>query len=372
MDERSSERSMDPVRVGLIGCGNISGVYLRNCRELPEVEIVACSDLEVERANARAREFGIPLVCAPEEILELPDVDIILNLTVPAAHASVSIDALRAGKHVYSEKPLATTLDDGRRVLAAASEARRLVGCAPDTFLGAGFQTARRLLDDGAIGTPVGATAFTLSRGMEHWHPNPEFFYQPGAGPLFDMGPYYLTSLVALLGQVQTVSGMARISFAERVIAAQGRAGTRFPVSTPTYVAGLLQFSAGPIATLISTFDVHHHSLPFIEVYGSEGSMRVPDPNRFGGPVWLRRGGDPAWREATSDSPYTANWRGLGLADMARAVRTGDEFRASGRMALHVLEVMESILGSAADGRSVEIESTMERPAPVPIEVSIS
>jgi predicted dehydrogenase len=373
MDARSSsERSMDPVRIGVIGCGNISGTYLKNCRELPEVEVVACADIDLERARARAGQFDIPAVCTPAEIVAHEDIDIILNLTVPGAHASVSIEALQGGKHVYSEKPLATTRADGRRMLVAAADAQRRVGCAPDTFLGAGLQTARKLLDEGAIGTPVGATAFTLSRGMEHWHPNPEFFYQPGAGPLFDMGPYYLTALVALLGPVQSVTGMARISFPVRTIGGQIRAGTTFTVSTPTYVAGLLQFTAGPVGTLISTFDVHHHSLPFIEVYGSEGTMRVPDPNRFGGSVQLRRGGDPEWHEAVSDSPYTTNWRGLGLADMARALRTGDVFRATGDLGFHVLDIMEALLTAARDGQTVTLESTVERPAPMTVSVSIS
>src|SRR5947209_3505675 len=271
-----------PVPVGLVGCGNISSIYLKNARNLPHIEVVACSDLEMERAEAQAREFDIPRVCSVAEMLTDPEVQVVLNLTVPNAHAAISLQALQAGKHVYSEKPLATSVEDGRRILQAASARNLQVGCAPDTFFGAGLQTARKLIDDGEIGVPVGVTGFFLSRGQEHWHPNPEFFYQPGAGPLFDMGPYYLTALVALLGGVRAVASMAKISFPERAISSQPLAGTTFTVGTPTYVAALLDFGSGPVGSLISTFDVLHHTLPHIEVYGSEGSLLVPNPNNFG------------------------------------------------------------------------------------------
>jgi predicted dehydrogenase len=359
------------VAVGLIGCGTISGVYLRNCRKLPHLDVIACADLDLTRARARAREFNILRVSSVEELLADPKVELVLNLTVPSAHASVSIAALEAGKHVYSEKPLATSHEDGRGILARAEEANRMVGCAPDTFMGAGMQTARYLIDQGVIGQPAGATAFFLGRGMEHWHPDPAFFYQPGAGPLFDMGPYYLTALVSLLGEVRSVTGMARITVPERTITSPPLAGRTFKVTTPTFVAGVLEFVGGPLASLITTFDVRHQSLPNIEVYGSEGTLRVPDPNRYDGPVLIRRSKDADWHTATSDSPYVDNWRGIGLDDMARAILTGGSFGASGALGLHVLEVMETLLASAAQGRRLDICSRAERPSPLRVNVVI-
>jgi predicted dehydrogenase len=358
--------AIEPVRVGLIGCGHISGIYLENAQRLPHVQVVACADLDRSRAEERAREFEVPCGCSVSELLRDPEIELVLNLTVPAAHAEVSHAAIAHGKHVYSEKPLATSTADGRRLVEAAAAAKRLVGCAPDTFLGAGLQAARHLIDDGAIGVPVGATAFFLGRGMEHWHANPEFFYQPGAGPLFDMGPYYLTALVALLGPVRAVSGMARITFPERTIGSQPLAGSTFAVRTPTYVSGLLGFDSGPICSTITTFDVRHHTLPHIEIYGQEGTLRVPDPNRFDGPVLVRGRNESEFQEVVTDSPYSENWRGLGLDDMARALRCGGLHRASGALAFHVLEVMEGLLESAVVGRLVSITSTAERPEAYP------
>jgi predicted dehydrogenase len=301
------------------------------------------------------------------ELLADPAIEIVINLTIPATHAEVSLAAIAAGKHVQSEKPLAISRADGQQILAAAAAKGVRLGCAPDTFLGGGLQTCRKLIDDGEIGQPVGATAFMMSGGPESWHPNPIFFYQQGAGPMFDMGPYYLTALIHLLGPVVRVSGASRISFAERVATSQARQGERIPVEVPTYVAGLLNFASGPIASLITTFDVPGGSnLPNIEIYGSEGSLRAPDPNIFGGPVLLRRAGSKEWQEMplSHDSEVM---RGIGVADMATAIRAGQPHRTSGELAYHVLDLMHAFEDSSQSGRHIEIESSCQRPAALPL-----
>jgi predicted dehydrogenase len=354
-----------PVQVGLIGCGNISGIYLENAARLAAIRVVACADLRPERAAAQARAHGVPRACPPDELLADPQVQIVLNLTIPAAHGEVARAALQAGKSVYNEKPLALTRADGRALLAAAAQRGRRVGCAPDTVLGAGLQTARQLIDRGTIGTPVAATACMVCHGHEGWHPDPEFYYQPGGGPLFDMGPYYLTALVTLLGPVRRVCGATRRSFATRTISSAPRRGQVIDVQVPTHVAGVLEFAAGPVATLVTSFDIWHAQLPLLEVYGAEGSLSVPDPNSFGGPVRLRRAAAADWEEVPLAFGYSENSRGLGLADMAHAMHTGRPHRADGALAYHVLDVMHALHESARDGRHVELESTAARPAPM-------
>lgn len=352
-----------PLRVGLIGCGNISDIYITNAARLGGYRVVACADLDHGRARLKAQEHAIPRVCSPDELLADPDIDLVLNLTPPAAHASVGIAALQAGKHLYNEKPLAIELADARRMLDLARRERRLVGCAPDTFLGAGYQTCRRLLDGGAVGAPVAAVGFMMCRGPESWHPDPAFFYRHGAGPLFDMGPYYLTALVSLFGPIRRVAGLARVTFPEREILSLPHRGEMISVKTPTHVSASLEFTSGPVATLVTSFDVWNHSMPFIEVYGAEGTLSAPDPNAFGGPVRLRIRDEPSPREVPLDPGDHENSRGLGLRDMAAAI---DEHRApaaSGNLALHVLEVMHGILHAADAGEAVSIESTVERPA---------
>src|ERR671911_1168956 len=237
------------VKVGVIGCGKISGIYLENGATFDDIEIVACSDLVLERAEEQAKAYGVPKACSPEELLDDEEVEIVLNLTVPAVHAEVSLAALQAGKHVYTEKPLAVELKDGRKMLDVADEKGLLIGCAPDTFLGGGLQTCRKLLDEGAIGDPVALTAIMMTHGPEDWHPNPDFFYQPGAGPMFDMGPYYLTALATLVGPIRRVTGSARITFPERLITSQPLAGTSITVNTPTHVAGVVDFESGVVGT---------------------------------------------------------------------------------------------------------------------------
>jgi predicted dehydrogenase len=357
---------MTPLTIGVVGCGNISPLYFRTMRHFPQLRPVAAADLDMALAARRAEEFGVEAL-PTDDLLHHPGVDLILNLTVPTAHAAIAAAALEAGKHVYNEKPLAATLPDAQALLAAATASGLRLGCAPSTFLGATVQTARRALDEGLIGEPVAAAATMLSRGMEHWHPNPAFFYQPGAGPMFDIGPYYLTALVTLLGPVSSVSSHARISFAEREITSEPLAGTRFPVSTPTHVAGTLAFETGPIATVVTSFDVWHSDAPRFEVYGSEGSLSLEAPNVFGGKVRVRGAKDGEWRELPLVHSYDtmeSGW-GLGLDDLASALREGRPHLASGEMAYHVLELMHAFLTSAAEERHVPIQSRCERPKPL-------
>ena len=357
----------EKLSVGFIGCGNISGAYVKGCRLFDILEITAMSDLDMQKAREMAQKHGIPKVCTVDELLADGDIDIVLNLTIPAAHAEVSLQAIEAGKHVYCEKPLALDTADGRAILEAAARQGVRVGCAPDTFLGGGLQTCRKLIDDGEIGEPVAATAFMMSGGPESWHPNPVFYYAAGGGPLFDMGPYYLTALIHLLGPITRVTSAARVSFAERIATSEARYGERIPVQTPTHVAGLLDFAAGPVGTMITSFDIKGGSeLPRIEIYGSQGTLSVPDPNTFKGPVRLKRAGEKEWQEMPlTHSPHVL--RGIGLADMAYGIAGGRPHRASGELAYHVLDLMESLLAASDEGRHIMIASTCARPAALPV-----
>ncbi len=355
---------MRRIKIGVIGCGFISGIYLKNLTQLfQNTEVVACADIVMANAEARANEFNIPKACTVEELLADPEVEIVLNLTIPAAHAEVSLAALKAGKHVYNEKPLAVNREDGKKVLAAAQEKGLFVGCAPDTFLGGGLQTCRKLIDDGWIGSPVAATAFMTCHGHESWHPAPEFYYQAGGGPMFDMGPYYLTALVSLLGPVRRVTGSARISFPQRTITSQPKSGQKIDVEVPTHVAGILDFENGAVASIITSFDVWNANLPRIEIYGSEGSLMVPDPNTFGGPVSFRMHGQEEWKEIPLVYGYNENSRGLGVADMANAIVNGGKHRANGEVAYHVLDIMQGFHDASNEGRHYELKSPCERPA---------
>ena len=286
-----------PARIGMIGCGNISKQYFTVAQRLPSIDIVAVADLRREAAEAAAEQWNIPRLLGVDELLADADIDIVLNLTIPGAHYEVALAALEAGKSVYNEKPLALRAAQGQHLLSVAAQKGVRVGCAPDTFLGGGLQSARKLIDDGAIGAPVAATAFMMSRGHEHWHPSPEFYYKAGGGPMFDMGPYYLTALIAMLGDVGRVTGSTRITWPKRTILSEPLRDTVMTVDVPTHVVGLLDFNSGPIGTIITTFDVKASALPRIEIYGTDGTLSLPDPNTFGGVTLLRRTGDSEWTE---------------------------------------------------------------------------
>ncbi|MCD6287094.1 MAG: Gfo/Idh/MocA family oxidoreductase [Anaerolineae bacterium] len=355
-------------KVGIIGCGNISGIYLKNGQETFEnIEIVACADLLLDRAQAQAEKYGVARACTTEELLADSEIQIVINLTTPQGHFPVAMQAIKAGKSVHNEKPLALTRDQGKRLLAAAKEHGVRVGGAPDTFLGGGHQTCRKLIDDGWIGEPIAATAFMTCHGHESWHPSPVFYYEIGGGPMFDMGPYYLTALVNMMGPVRRVSGEARITFPQRTITSKPLYGTVIDVETPTHIASTLQFESGAIGTIITSFDVWSANLPRIEIYGTEGSLSVPDPNGFGGPVRVRRAGATEWQEVPLTHGYTENSRGIGVADLANALQSGRAHRASGELTYHVLDIMHATLDSAREGRYIELESRCERPAPLPM-----
>jgi predicted dehydrogenase len=353
-----------PLRVGLIGCGNISDIYITNAAGLGGYRIVACADLDPERARLKAEKHAIARAGSPDDLFADPEIDLILNLTPPAAHAAIGLAALEAGKHLYSEKPLAVELADARRLLDIARRNGKLVGCAPDTFLGAGYRTCRRLLEAGEIGTPVAAVGFMMCRGPESWHPDPAFFYKRGAGPLFDMGPYYLTALVSLFGPMRRVVSLARATFPEREILSEPRRGTHIRVETPTHISASIEFESGPVATLVMSFDVWTHTLPFLEIYGSEGTLTAPDPNTFDGPVRLRARDGAEARALPLDPGHHDNARGLGLRDMAAALAEHRAPLASGQLALHVLEAMHAVLHAGATGGAVTIDSTVVGPTP--------
>lgn len=353
-------------QIGIVGCGKISGIYLQNLSAFEGTSVAACADIDMARAREQAEQYGVPRACSVEELLADPNIEIVLNLTIPQAHGPVALAALNAGKSIYNEKPLAVDRATAQQMLQVAAQRNLRVGGAPDTFLGGGLQTCRQLLDEGAIGTPVAATAFMLGHGPEGWHPNPDFFYQPGAGPMFDMGPYYLTALATLLGPVRRVTGSARASFAQRTVTSQPLAGTTITVNVPTHVAGVLDFAAGSVGTIVTSFDVWSHNTPRLEIYGSEGTLSLPDPNTFGGPVRLRRAGDKEWRDVPLTHGNTVNSRGLGVLDLAAAIRHSRPGRASGALAYHVLDVMLAIHDASREGRHVDLTSTLERPAALP------
>ncbi|RIK40752.1 MAG: oxidoreductase [Chloroflexi bacterium] len=350
------------VGVGLIGCGYISDIYLKNLTASDAVVVRACADLLPERAQARAAKYGVAKACAVEELLADPEIEIVLNLTVPKAHYAVALAALEAGKSVHNEKPLALTRAEGKHLLDLAAAKGVLLGCAPDTFMGGGLQTCRKLIDDGVIGEPLALNAFMQDHGTEGWHPDPEFYYEPGGGPMFDMGPYYLTAMVAMLGPVRRVTGSARISQPERLITSQPKAGTRIPVQVPTHISTVLDFVQGAVGTLVTSFDCWGHQLPHIEIYGSEGTLSCPDPNYFGGPVRLRKAREREWQEVPLAFGHTENSRGIGVLDMAEALRTGRLNRANGQMAYHVLDIMHAVHDASETGQHVLLESTCERP----------
>ncbi len=362
------------LRIGVIGCGTISATYMRNARLFAEVEMRACADISADMAAQRAAEYGLTAMSV-DTLLADPEIDLILNLTVPNMHFDISQSALAAGKHVFTEKPLAVTFAEGKRLVEEAQRRGLRIGSAPDTFLGAAGRRARKLVDDGAIGRPVSGTAFMFGRGMEHWHPNPQFFYQPGGGPVLDMGPYYLTMLVNLLGPVRSVVALTTRGREERLITAEGPFKNKmFPVETPTTALSLLEFESGALVNFSASWDVYRHSNHPIELHGTEGSLRLPDPDTFGGTVSLSSAGAD-WADFDSETapygahnwphaaPDRANYRMLGVAELARAIAEGRPARAEGELALHVLEIMEAILHSGETRSSVNLSTRIERPS---------
>jgi len=351
---------VSPLGVAVVGCGRISRQYLDNLTTFPELTVVAVSDLDLDRASEAAARYDIPVVADLDRVLDHPDVGLVVNLTVPAAHHEVSVAAVRAGRHVYSEKPLATDVESARKLLVEAQTAGVRVGAAPDTFLGPGWQAVGRLLRDGAIGTPLSALAVMQDPGPDRWHPNPEFLFQAGAGPLFDMGPYYLTALAAQFGPVSRVAATARTGRAERVVGAGPRAGTRFRVEVPTHVAALLDFAGGATASVLFSFDSPLARQDLVEITGTEATLGAPNPNSFAGPVRLRRAGEAGWTTVV-EAPAPPS-RGLGVRDLARSLAAGRPHRASGELALHIVEVMAAIVTSAERAEFVPVHSTFALP----------
>ena len=346
---------MNPVGIGLIGCGNISDAYLKAISGFPSLQVRGVADLRLEAAQAAAAKHGL-MARTVDELLRDDRVEIIVNLTIPGAHVEVGLQAIAAGKHVHSEKPLGLNVADARRLIDAAQARNLRVGCAPDTFFGGGHQTCRQLVDQGAIGQPVGGSAFFLCPGHERWHPNPAFYYAPGGGPMLDMGPYYITALVNLIGPVARVAGMATRLRDTRLITSEPLKGQRIPVDVATHVAGTLEFVNGAVVSIATSFDVPRHRHTPIELYGTEATLQVPDPNRFGGPVELARAGAD-WVEQPLTHGYAdGNFRGIGVADLAFALRTNRPHRASGELALHALEVMEAFQRSSDSGRHIDIQ----------------
>ncbi|WP_458084884.1 Gfo/Idh/MocA family protein [Streptomyces malaysiensis] len=355
----------EPLRIGMVGAGKISGAYLSTLERLTSVRLTAVTDLDRGRAESVAEQVAHEVAVAPDvaALVARDDVDAVLNLTIPAVHAEVALAALGAGKHVYGEKPLAAGREEADAVLAAAREAGLRVGCAPDTVLGTGTQTARKAVDDGLIGRPVAATAFMTTAGHEKWHPDPEFYYRPGGGPLLDMGPYYLSALVHLLGPVVKVTGASSRPRTERAIGSGPRAGHTFPVEIDTHVTGVLEHAGGALSTLVMSFDIRAARLPRIEVHGTDASLSVPDPNGFDGAVEIHRG--DGWESLPVSAGFRDAGRGIGLADLSGALSAGRPHRASAELAAHVLDVMLTLMEAAAQERAHPVGSTCERPAPV-------
>ena len=349
-----------PFGVAVIGCGNISKQYLKNLAGFPDVRVLFCADLDEGRAKAQAAAYGVPASGSVQQALEQPDVQLVVNLTIPAAHAEVASAAIAAGKHVWNEKPLAPDVAAGRAMLDQARAAGVRVGCAPDTMLGAGIQSARRLIASGAIGTPISALTLLQGPGPESWHPDPEFLFAKGAGPLFDLGPYYLSVLATLFGPTTRVAAVSRRARDTRVIGSGPREGTEFSVEVPTFISAVADYAGGQAASLLFSWDSPLSRMGFLEVTGTDATLAVPDPNRFDGDLRVRRAGDDEW--TVIGSRGAAAGRGSGVVDMVRAIRRGEPHRASGEMALHVLEMMTAIERSGSTGAFEPVETGFDVP----------
>lgn len=366
--------------IGIIGCGNISTAYLTFAPLFHGLEVRAVADLNMDTARAQADKFGVR-ACTVDDLLAADDIDIIVNLTIPDAHFAVTRAILESGKHAYSEKPIVLTQAQGEelRTLAAAQNLR--VGSAPDTFLGGAHQAARAAIDAGQIGDVVAGTAHVMNHGMEHWHPNPDFFFLPGAGPMLDIGPYYVTNLVQLLGPVKRVAALATTPTKSRTILSEPRKGEVIPVKTPTNIHALLDFESGAAITLSTSWDVWAHRHGHMELYGTEGSMFLPDPNWFSGEVEIADKAGATTSLDTTTHPFgvpnvdnngvaRANYRTAGLADMAQAMNEGRAHRCSLELALHAVDVMTATLQAGETGEMVNIASTCARPAPMTAEAA--
>jgi len=361
------------MNIGIIGCGAISATYLRNAERFDVYDVIAVADVRLQAAQSRASEFGIPKAYTVEELLQDPDVELVVNLTPHRVHGQVGIAVLEAGKHVYNEKPLAIYRHEAQRMLQLAQEKGLRVGCAPDTFFGGAWQTARKLIDQGAIGEPVGVFANLHTRvggGPERPRPaSPDGYksfyltdyFEYGVGTTFDRGPYYLTAIINLVGPVRRVTSSARITWPTRE-----RGGQVHQVKAPTHVAGILDFANGAVGTMVMTADVFPTGLPHVEIYGSEGSLRCIDPNLFGGPIYLRRPESRELEEVPCTFGYNENSRGVGIADMVMAIKNGRPHRANGEMAYHVVDIITALHEASEQNRHIELESTCERPAPLP------
>lgn len=363
--------------VGIMGAGNISAAYLRLAPMFKGLEVRAVADILPEAAKKRAEEFGVAAQ-TPEELLKNSEIDVVVNLTIPATHYQVTMDTLSAGKHAYSEKPFVLTLEEGKSVRTAAEERKLSVGSAPDTFLGGAHQQVRDLIDSGKIGRITSGTTHVMSRGMEHWHPNPDFFFQVGAGPVLDVGPYYVTDLIQLIGPVRRVTAFTGMARTTREVTAEGPyKGTVIKVGTPTTIHGVLEFHSGAIVTIGASWDVYSHGHHNIELYGTEGTVYVPDPNFFGGDVVISDQSGTKTKVEPWDHPFgkvnqtdnsgnqRANYRTAGLADMMQSVEQGRPARCGLDVALHAVDVMTSLLKAGESGAVVTLTTTCERPAPL-------
>lgn len=357
--------------VGIIGAGNISAAYLKLSPNFVGIEVRAVADINMDAAKARAEEFGVRAETV-DGLLASDDISIVINLTIPAAHFEVSKRILEAGKHVYSEKPYVLSLEEGSELAKIAGANNLRIGSAPDTFMGGAHQHVRHMIDRGLLGTITSGTAFVMGHGMEDWHPNPDFFYQPGAGPILDIGPYYVTNLVQLLGPVKRVGALTSTPSSERLITSEPRNGETIPVDTPTTIHSILEFVSGAVISLVTSWDVWEHTHSNMELYGTQGTVHVPDPNFFGGDVRITKRGEAielpgGWEHpfAIANDGENANYRCAGLSDMAVAITQGRAHRCSQELALHVVEVMTSILSSGEKGQFIEMTTSCERPAPL-------
>lgn len=355
------------INVGVVGCGNISGIYFKNLTTVFNeiVNVYACADLIKEKQEHAVEEYKIQRTMTFEQMLECKDIELILNITQPFNHYDICKRSLLAGKHVYVEKPLSLTFEQGLELIDIAKQKNLLLGGAPDTFMGAGIQTSRKLIDDGFIGDIVGATTFMMSKGHESWHPDPEFYYKPGGGPMFDMGPYYITALINLMGGVKTVVGMNHTAFKERTITSQPKYMQKIQVETPTHVSAMLLFQSGATASIITTFDCKKSELPLIEIYGTKGSIKVPDPNCFSGPVFLATSDGSGYKEVPLTHIYSENSRGLGLADLASCINNKKSPKAGCQQTGHVLEIMCAVFSSFESGKYYKMKTRYKRTEPM-------